>query len=323
VAEEKTEESTGEGRLLSQLIGTMMLHQRRDLFWRNMRMIILSISIVAVPLMYTSLLWKAVDNPLSDHEYAAVLRINGAIAAGNPANALKVNEALNRVFEDKEAKGLVLIIDSPGGSPVQSSLIHNRIKALRKANPDVRVDVVAEDMLTSGAYYIASAAENIYVNDSSLVGSIGVIISGFGLPEVMNKVGIERRVLTAGTMKSSMDMYLDQPEYDKSRLRRVLKSMHASFIESVKDGRGDRFKGSDEELFNGNFWTGREAVENGMADGLSDLMTVLKEHHGVEHLKDYTPQGSIFDKLSSSFGSALGEFIGSSLSVKIEAKSAL
>lgn len=308
-----------EERIYSQLINTMMRHQERDLFWRNIRMVMITFSIVFVPLLYSSLLWTALDLPTEDYEYVAVVRINGTIASGNAANALKVNEALKKAFKDEESKGVLLVIDSPGGSPVQSSLIHNQITSLRKKYPDVKVNVVAEDMLTSGAYFIASAAENIYVNDSTLVGSIGVIISGFGVPDLMDKVGVERRVLTAGTMKSSMDMFMEQPEHDKKRLKRVLKSMHKSFIASVKNGRGDRFIGTDEELFNGNFWTGEEAIHNGMADGISDFSSVLSDVYNVEHIKDFTPQGSIFDKLSNSYGSEVSKFVDTLFSGNIQA----
>lgn len=316
---ETERKASSEERIYSQLINTMMQHQKRDLFWRNIRMAMITISIVFVPLLYSSLAWKALDLPTSDYDYAAVIRINGSIAAGNAANALKINEALKKAFEDEESKGVLLVMDSPGGSPVQSSLIHNRIMALRKKHPDVKVNVVAEDMLTSGAYYIASAAQNIYVNDSTIVGSIGVIISGFGMPELLKKAGVERRVLTAGSMKSSMDMYLEQPEFDKKRLRRVLKSMHASFIKSVKNGRGDRFIGTDEELFNGNFWTGAESIANGMSDGISDFSTVLEEQYDVSHIKDFTPQGSIFDKLSNSYGSKLSSFVKGLTEMEVQA----
>jgi len=316
---ETEHKATSEERIYSQLINTMMGHQKRDLFWRNIRMGMITFSIIFVPLLYSSLLWKALDLPTDDYEYAAVIRINGSIAAGNAANALKINEALQKAFEDEGSKGVLLVMDSPGGSPVQSSLIHNRIKALRKKHPSVKINVVAEDMLTSGAYYIASAAENIYVNDSTLVGSIGVIIAGFGIPELMNKIGAERRVLTAGTMKSSMDMYLEQPEHDKKRLKRVLKNMHKAFIRDVKDGRGKRFVGTDEELFNGNFWTGQEALENGFADGISDFSSVLEDTYGVSHIKDFTPQGSIFDKLSSSYGSQLSQFVKGLTDMNIQA----
>lgn len=229
--------------------------------------------------------------------YAAVIQIKGPIADGKAANAVSVGKALTHAFEDSRAKGVVLYINSPGGSPVQSSIIYDRIVALKEKYPDKRIVAVATDMVTSGAYFVASAADEIYVNRSTITGSIGVISSGFGFAEALRGLGIERRVFTAGAGKALLDPFKPLSESDAAKIDEILNRVHSHFIESVVSGRGDRLALEIEGLFEGEIWTGAEAAEIGLADGLGDLTTVLQNEFGVEIARDYTVKPAILERL--------------------------
>lgn len=230
--------------------------------------------------------------------YAAIVQLKGPIADGESANAVSISKALTRAFEDSGAKGVVLYINSHGGSPVQSSIIYDRIMALKAEHPDKRIIAVATDTVTSGAYFVASAADRIYVNRSTITGSIGVISAGFGFSTVLERLGIERRVFTAGSSKDQLDPFTLLAETDTAKINRILAEIHAHFIESVTAGRGDRLALETEGLFEGDVWTGSEALDIGLVDGLADLTTVLQQELGVEHARDYSIKPALLERLT-------------------------
>jgi protease IV len=228
--------------------------------------------------------------------YAAVVRVEGEILPGRPASAEGLNPQLEKAFSDTSAKAVILLVNSPGGTPVQASLVHDRIRALRAEHPNKPVIAVGEDMMTSGAYMIASAADRIVVNRSTVTGSIGVITRGFGFSGLMDKLGIERRVQTAGESKNMADPFMPQSEADRGKQAYLLARIHTHFIDTVKAGRGSRLKLDEPGLFSGAVWTGDEAVEMGLADSLGDLASVKKEL-GVKSLHDLTPSEPFLQSL--------------------------
>ncbi len=243
---------------------------------------------------------KAVSRP-----HTAVIEISGAIAADTEASAKSVVAALRAAFADPGAQGVVLLINSPGGSPVQAGIIADEIHRLRALH-DKPIHAVVEEVAASAAYYIASAAENIYVDKASIVGSIGVMMNGFGFTELMDKLGIERRLLTAGDNKGFMDPFSPQSDEQVQHARRMLDDIHQQFIDVVRRGRGDRLQESP-EVFSGLIWSGQRAVELGLADDLASLDRVAREVIQAELLIDYTQRENVAMRLARRFGAGVGE----------------
>jgi protease-4 len=301
--------------LLVSHLSKVNVQQEKELRWKNIRFFLMMGAVLFCAISYAVVGYfffhQNMEDPSGD--YASLVRIEGVIDASGKAAADKINPALAKAFGDKKSKGVVLLINSPGGSPVQSSMMYDRIKELRHKYPQKRVVVVAEDMLTSGAYFISSAADKIYVNRSTITGSIGVITTQFGFPKLLDRVGVERRVFTAGINKDRMDQFLPIKEEDATKIRHVLNAIHGHFIDAVLQFRKDRIKESPDKLFTGDFWTGAEAVKLGLADGLGDLQTVLKKEFNVEYTQDYTPVPGIFDRFGGILSSALKDVIVSEL----------
>lgn len=222
------------------------------------------------------------DGPDTSKPFAAVVKINGPIGPEEDASFENVAPLLRKAFEHPNAKGVVLSINSPGGTPVQASLIHDLIVEL-KAKHKKPVIAVGEDMMTSGAYFIGVAADKIVVNRSTVIGSVGVISAGFGFTGIMDKLGVERRVATAGNSKSLMDPFSPQNEAGKAKQAELLGRIHTHFIDTVKAGRGERLKLEAPGLFEGSVWTGDDALTIGVADELGNLPGSVKKHLGVEH----------------------------------------
>lgn len=291
--------------LLDRMVGLLEKeHRAKNLrFWLLVGAIIMPSLIYAVATS-AFLNKNSAKNP---DEYAAVVKIDGPIEDGKEASALSVLPALEAAFKDEKAKGVLLLINSPGGTPVQSGVIHDRILSLKEKYKKP-VIAMGRDMMTSGAYMVAVAADKIYANEASLVGSIGVVIRGFGLSNVMDRYGVERRVYAAGKNKNTMDPFSPENPEDVEKTREMLAKIHAQFIAKVKAGRGKRLKKDDEFLFNGGYWTGAEAEEYGLIDGVADLPKVVMDNFGVEALKDMNKK-DFFTELSKKF------FGGFSLSV--------
>jgi protease-4 len=245
-----------------------------------------------------------------DERHTAVVDLEGLIASGEKASADNVITGLRDAFEDEDTAAVILRINSPGGSPVQSSYMYKEILRLREKYPDTALYAVVSDVCASGGYYVASAADEIYVDESSVIGSIGVLMNGFGFVDAMNEFGVERRLMTAGEHKGILDPFSPMSEFDKEHAAELLAGLHETFIESVKAGRGDRLKGDDEVLFSGLFWSGPEGIELGLADAIGSAGYVAREVVGVEEIVDFTAKEDPFERLARRFGAAAGEALG-------------
>ncbi|MES2911701.1 MAG: S49 family peptidase [Pseudomonadota bacterium] len=258
---------------------------------------------------FVFLLWMALHRgtPASDATvpHTAVVEIKGEIAAGADASAEFVNAALRAAFEDEGAKAVVLLINSPGGSPVQAGMMNDEIMRL-KARYKKPVYAVVEESCASAAYYIAVAADQIFVDKASIVGSIGVLMDGFGFTGLMDKFGVERRLLTAGENKGFLDPFSPQTEKQRAFAQAMLNQIHQQFIAVVKTGRGKRLKETP-ETFSGLFWTGQQAIELGLADHLGTVEYVAREVVKTEEIIDYTRRDNVAERLAKKFGAAMGE----------------
>ena len=291
-----------ERETLEKLAMSAILEQRQSRRWRNAIRIAWLVFLVA-------LVWLAMDRGTASSDaslpHTAIIKIEGEIAAGNEASAELVGAAMRSAFEDKGAQAVVLMINSPGGSPVQAGMINDEIRRL-KALYNKPVYVVVEETCASAAYYIAVAADKIYVDKASVVGSIGVLMDGFGFTGLMDKLGVERRLMTAGENKGFMDPFSPQTDKQREFAQTMLNQIHQQFIAAVKAGRGTRLKESD-EMFSGLFWTGQQAIEMGLADQLGDVNFVAREVVKAEDLVDYTRKDNVAERLVKRFGASIGE----------------
>ena len=237
--------------------------------------------------------------------HTAVIEIRGEIAAGAQSSADNIVGAMKSAFEDKGAQAVVLLIDSPGGSPVQAGIINDEMTRL-KALHQKKVYAVVEETCASAAYYIAAGADEIYVDKASLVGSIGVLMDGFGFTGLMDKLGIERRLMTAGENKALLDPFSPQNPDQQAYIQSMLGEIHAQFIEVVKRGRGGRLKETP-DMFSGLVWSGPKAIELGLADGLGSLDTVAREIVKAEDIVDYTQRENLGSRLARQLGASIGE----------------
>jgi protease-4 len=242
-------------------------------------------------------------------KHTAVVEVEGIIGVDSKASAEKLIKGLNRAFRDGNTQGVILRINSPGGSPVQAGYVNDEIKRLRAKYPAIPVHAVVQDLCASGGYYIAVAADKIYVDKASLVGSIGAIMGGFGFVGALEKLGIERRAYTSGDNKDFLDPF--QPENPKHRehAKQMLGEIHQQFIKVVRQGRGARLKESP-EIFSGLVWTGEKSIELGLADGLGSAEYVAREVIKAEKMVDFTPEENYFERLSKSFGTSFGQSLG-------------
>jgi protease-4 len=258
---------------------------------------------------FIALVWMALHRGASTSDtsgpHTAVVEIKGEIAAGSDASAEFVNAALKAAFEDEGAKAVVLLINSPGGSPVQAGMMNDEIRRL-KAKHKKPVYAVVEETCASAAYYIAVSADKIFVDKASIVGSIGVLMDGFGFTGLMDKLGVERRLLTAGENKGFLDPFSAQSEKQRALAQTMLNQIHQQFIGVVKAGRGSRLKDTP-EMFSGLFWTGQQSIELGLADQLGTLEYVARDVVKAEEIIDYTRRENVAERLAKRFGAAMGE----------------
>lgn len=242
--------------------------------------------------------------------HTALIDIQGVIGAGADVTAESVISSLQAAFENKRTKGLILRINSPGGSPVQSGIINDEIKRLRALHPEVPVYAVVEDICASGGYYIAAAADQIYVDKASIVGSIGVLIDGFGFTGTMEKLGVERRLMTAGENKAILDPFSPPNELHQKFAQNMLDEIHQQFIGIVREGRGERLKETP-ETFSGLFWTGEASIKMGLADGLGSSEYVAREVIKEERIVDFT----VREDFASRFAKRLGATMANQISL--------
>jgi len=236
--------------------------------------------------------------------HTAVVKLSGIIADGDEGGAENIIRGLKAAFEHEDTAGVVLEIDSPGGSPVQAAYIFDEIMRLKEEHKDKPIYAVIVDIAASGGYFVAAAADRIYVNKSSLVGSIGVRMDNFGFVGLMKKIGVERRLLTAGENKSMMDPFLPEQQGQKAHLQAMLDQVHQHFIAAVEQGRGDRLA-RDEDLFSGLIWTGEQAIELGLVDAYGNTRSVARELK-AEHVVDFTPKTDLMQRIADRIGVSVG-----------------
>ncbi|MBS4096717.1 MAG: S49 family peptidase [Sulfuricella sp.] len=241
-------------------------------------------------------------------KHTALVEMRGVIALGGETSADRVISGLQEAFKDKNTKGVILRINSPGGSPVQAGYIYDEIKRLRAKYPEIPLYAVVEDICASGGYYVAAAADKIYVDKASLVGSIGVLMDGFGFTGTMDKLGVERRLLTAGENKGFLDPFSPMNATQKGHAMKMLGEIHQQFIQAVRKGRGSRLKETP-EMFSGLIWTGEKSLELGMADALGSMDFVAREVFKAEDVVDFTPQEGIAERFAKRFGATMAKAI--------------
>ena len=239
-------------------------------------------------------------------KHTALVEINGVIAPSSAASADAVMQGLADAFKDKRTQGVILRITSPGGSPVQSGYINDEIKRLRAKYPDKPLYAVVEDLCASGGYYVAVAADKIYVNKASMIGSIGVLMNGFGFTGAMEKLGVERRLLAAGENKGFLDPFSPLNDEQKVHAKQMLSEIHEQFIEVVRKGRGKRLKETP-EMFSGLVWVGQKSIELGLADALGSVEQVARDVIKAEDIVDFTPRENVAERFAKRFGAAAAE----------------
>ncbi|MEI7796650.1 MAG: signal peptide peptidase SppA [Methylococcaceae bacterium] len=260
----------------------------------------------------------AVYPKLGDHhgskgeDHTAIIDLVGAIAEDKDANADSIIEGLRDAVEDKHTKGIILHANSPGGSPVQSAYVYDEIRRIKKEHPNLPIFTVVSDMCASGCYYIASASDKIFVNPASLVGSIGVLMDGFGFVDGMQKLGVERRLLTAGSHKAMLDPFTPRKENETIYMQSLLNQVHQQFITAVKNGRGTRLKETP-DMFSGLVWTGDEGVKLGLVDEFATQNEVAKTLIGAENEVNFTPQEHLMDRIAGRLGASFGQAMSSFL----------
>lgn len=274
-------------------------------------------SLVTLAFLLGSGLWVPAERKVAGLKHTALVDVNGVIEAQGDVSADTVGEALRAAFEDANTAGVVIRINSPGGSPVQAGIIHDEVRRLRAANPKIPVFAVVEEVCASGGYYIAAAADKVFVDKASVVGSIGVLMDGFGFVDAMQKLGVERRLMTAGRNKGYLDMFTPLSPEQKAHQQGILDEVHRQFIGIVKAGRGDRLK-DHPDLFSGLIWTGERSVELGLADGLGSLRSVARDEVKAEEVVDFTRRQNLAERLAKRVGAGAGAALARAFSVGAE-----
>jgi len=252
---------------------------------------------------------------LSRDQHTALVDIDGVIASNSEANADFIVSGLRAAFENKNTAGIILRINSPGGSPVQAGYVNDEIKRLRDLHPDIPLYAVITDICASGGYYIAASADEIYANKASIVGSIGVIMSSFGFVDALEKLGVERRLMHAGENKGFLDPFSPLRSEEVAHIDQVLNEVYQQFIEVVKQGRGERLS-DDEKIFSGLIWTGEQSLELGLIDGLGSAGYVAREVIGVEEIIDFTHRETYLDRFANQLGATIARMLNTKLELR-------
>jgi protease-4 len=283
--------------LVARLATAALKEQRRARLW-GIFFKLLTFAYITVVLL---LAFDVGERAAGGGMHTAMVEVSGLIAPGGDASAEKVNDALAAAFKDANTKGVVVRINSPGGSPVQAQTIYDEMRRLRKQYPEIPLYAVVEDICASGGYFVAAGADRIYVGKASIVGSIGVLMNGFGFTGLMDKLGIERRLITAGENKGMLDPFSPLQERDVKHIKEMMGDIHQQFVAVVREGRGKRLKETP-DMFSGLVWTGQKSVELGLADGIGSLEYVAREVVKAEQIVDFTRKESIAEKLAGRFG---------------------
>lgn len=302
---EETGKNQSEGfeqSIVNELARELLVEHRRNRRWGIFFKALFALYVLAFFIIY--LVNNTQLGTLSSEQHTALVEINGIISSTSEARADFVVTGLRRAFENEQTKGVILRINSPGGSPVQAGYINDEIKRLRGEYPDIPVYAVISDMCASGGYYIAAAADEIYANKASIVGSIGVVMAGFGFTEAIDKLGIERRLLHAGDNKGFMDPFQPLKADEQQHVQTMLDDIHQQFIDVVKTGRGNKLA-ADEKIFSGLVWTGEESIKLGLVDGLASASQVARDIIGAEDIIDFTRHENYLDRFARQMGASL------------------
>ena len=295
-----------EREVVTELAESSLREQRRARRWGIFFKSLTFAYIAALIFMYADTDMSHVN---LNEKHTALVELNGVISDKDEANADSVVTALRDAFDNDNSAGVILRINSPGGSPVQSGYIYDEMRRLREKHPDTPLYAVVTDICASGGYYIASAADKIYADKASIVGSIGVRMDNFGFVEAIDKLGVERRTLTAGENKALLDPFLPENDKAKAHMQTMLDEIHQQFIDSVKKGRGDRLDTTVEGIFSGLIWTGEAAVNIGLVDALGSSSHVAREVIGEETIVNYTVKQDIFERFAERLGSSVAQVI--------------
>lgn len=290
--------------MINRLAFASVNEQRRSRRWSVLFRTLLFVYLFALLLLYRPGAWQAEGLVTGPH--TALVELQGVIAPDSVASADQMIQGLRAAFKDKNAKGVILRINSPGGSPVQSGYIYDEIRRLREKHPEMPMYAVITDICASGGYYVAVAADEIYADKASIVGSIGVRMDGFGFVDAMEKLGVERRLLTAGESKGFLDPFQPIKEADVTHIQGLLNNIHQQFIATVREGRKGRLQ-EDNAIFSGLVWTGEQGVELGLVDGLASSSYVARELIGAEKIVDYTPRPDFLERFGETFGVAMAK----------------
>ncbi len=300
------QEHLWERRVITKLAQASLREQKRARRWSIFFKFLVFAYITFIFIAFTE---PEITSAKITAEHTALVELAGVIADEEPASADNIVTSLRNAFEDEKTKGVILRINSPGGTPVQAGYIYDEIKRLRELYPDIKLYAVISDMAASGGYYVAAAADEIYADKASIVGSIGVRMDNFGVVDAMDKLGIEARTLTAGENKALLDPFSPVNEETKQHLQSMLDKIHQQFIDAVKKGRGDRIKDTD-GLFSGLIWTGQEGLELGLVDKLGSASYVAREVIGAEDIVEFTVEENVLDRLVDRLGASSARILG-------------
>lgn len=293
------------------LLSTVQEHRRSRRWGIFFKLIILGY------ILFMTIYWFQGKPKQVLKEHVALIDLMGTIGQGQEVDADQVATSLRNAFKEEKVKAIILRINSPGGTPVQSAYIYDEVKRLRGLHPDKKVYAVVVDICASGAYYVAASADQIYANASSIVGSIGVLLPGFGFVDAIQKIGVEQRSMSAGKNKMFLDPFSPKNPEQVQFAQTLLDNVHQHFIQAVKDGRGDRLKATD-ETFSGLFWSGDQALKMGLIDGLGSSGFVAREVIGIEDIIDYTASHSLLDRLASRMGASMSKQLSSELGLNTQ-----
>jgi protease-4 len=304
------QEKNWERQALEHLLLENLKESRKARRWKTVLRVLSLILIVGFLLQVFDV--RLFGGSFGNERHTAMVSIEGEISPNSIANALDVGSALQAAFENENSVGVILRINSPGGSPVQSGIINDEIRRLRALYPNKPLYVVVEDICASGGYYIAVAGDQILVDKASIVGSIGVVMDSFGFTGLMDKLGISRRMITAGSNKGMLDPFSKEDPKQVEMVQTMLNEIHQQFITVVQAGRGDRLKGGD-ELFSGRVWNGEQAVKLGLADGFGTVDTVARDVFKAPNVLDYTMKENFAERVAKRFGAEVGAAAGKAL----------
>jgi len=304
------QEKNWERQALEHLLLENLKESRKARRWKTILRVLSLILIVGFILQVLDL--RPFGGTFGAERHTAMVSIEGEISSNAIANALDIGSALQAAFENDNSVGVILRINSPGGSPVQSGIINDEIRRLRALYPNKPLHVVVEDICASGGYYIAVAGDQILVDKASIVGSIGVVMDSFGFTGLMDKLGISRRMITAGSNKGMLDPFSKEDPKQVEMVQTMLNEIHQQFITVVKEGRGDRLK-ENPEIFSGRVWSGEQAVKMGLADGFGTVDTVARDVFKAPNILDYTMKENFAERVAKRFGAEVGSTAGKAL----------